>query len=329
MDIPLITLEEHWYSEAVFHSFDNALRRGIKEWPGVLNKLLDAGEMRLQNMGKGKVSLQVISHCAAEDPSPEVCRAGNNQLAGEIGKSEEASRRFAAFAIIPLAQPEAAATELERTVKELGFVGALVDHKTQKGFCDGPEYDILWSKAQELDVPIYLHPAWPTEQMLHNTYAGNYSPLAAAAMGGPMWGWHSEVALHILRLHASGVFDRFPKLKLILGHFGEMMPFMLPRIFKQDARIGGRERLFKQVWDENIWITTSGVWSLDPLRCILGNTKIERILYSVDYPFSSNEDGLRWIEELERSGLVTREQLELIAYKNAEALLGIKALVIQ
>ena len=89
--------------------------------------------------------------------------------------------------------------------------------------------------------------------------------------------------------------------------------------------MGGRERPFQQVWNENIWITTSGSWSLDPMRCILGNTKIERIMYSVDYPFHANEGGLEWIEKLGRSGLVTNEQLDLIAYKNAEVLLRIKA----
>ena len=324
MTPPLITLEEHWYAEAVINSFDNSLKGAIKEWPGVLEKLLDAGEMRLRDMDKGKVSLQVISHCAADDPSPEVCRAGNDQLASEIRKSEQTAKRFAAFANLPMVNPEAAAVELERTVKELGFVGALVDHKTRKGFCDGPEYDVLWLKAQELDVPIYLHPAWPTEQMIEDYYGGNYSLEAAAAMGSSMWGWHSELALHILRLYAAGVFDKFPKLKIVIGHLGEMIPFMLERIKRQDRRMGC-ERTFQQVWDENIWITTSGVWSLDPMRCILGNTDIKHIMYSVDYPFTSNEGGLKWFEELEESGLLSKEQLDLIAYKNAEALLKIKA----
>ncbi|KAH8658468.1 putative 2,3-dihydroxybenzoic acid decarboxylase [Xylariales sp. PMI_506] len=324
MTPPLITLEEHWYSEAVFNSFGNTFHTGIKEYPGLLNKLFDAGEARLNDMDNGKVSLQVISHCVADDPSPEVCQAGNDQLANKISKHGGDAARFSALSILPMAHPEAAAAELERTVKDLGFVGALVDHKTQKGFCDGPEYDILWRTAQELDVPIYLHPSWPTEKLLRDSYAGNYPQTATAALGSSMWGWHSEVGLHILRLYAAGIFDKFPRLKIIIGHFGEMIPFMLQRITKQDARMG-RERPFQQVWDQNIWITTSGAWSLDPMRCILANTKIDHILYSVDYPFTSNETGLAWIEELERSGLVTTEQLDMIAYKNAEALLKVKA----
>ncbi|KAF4633702.1 hypothetical protein G7Y89_g4412 [Cudoniella acicularis] len=325
MTPPLITLEEHWYSTAVFNSFDNYLKRAIEAWPGAQEKLLDAGAIRLGDMNKGKVSLQVISHCAADNPSPDICRAGNDQLAKEIQKSEETTTRFAGFAVLPMGLPEAAAAELERAVKEHGFVGALVDHKAGDKFCDGDEYHVLWQKAQELDVPIYLHPAWPSEERFQQEYAGNYGARAMMIIGGAMWAWHSEVGLHVLRLHAAGVFDKFPKLKLVIGHFGEMMPFMLQRIQDQEVVMGERERPFKQVWDENIWITTSGAWSLDPMRCILGNTKIKRIMYSIDYPFTTNEHGLKWIDELEKSGLVTKDQLDLIAYKNAESLLGIKA----
>lgn len=145
-----------------------------------------------------------------------------------------------------------------------------------------------------------------------------------SVIGGAMWGWRSEVGLHVLRLHAAGVFDKFPRLKIILGHIGEMMPFMLQRLQDQEIIMGKQERPFIQVWDENIWITTSAAWSLDPMRCILSNTKIEHIMYSVDYPFTQTEHGLRWIDELEKSGLVTKDQLDLIAYKNAEGLLRIK-----
>ena len=324
MTPPLIALEEHWYSKAVFDSFDNAMKTGIIQWPGAIERLMDAGDLRLNEMDKGKVSLQVISHCAADDLTPEVCTAGNNQLCAEIRKSDKTIQRFAGFAVLPMAHPDAAAEELERSVKELGFVGALVDNKTRKGFCEGQEYDVLWGKAQELDVPIYLHPSWPSEEMFRQLYAGNYSTRAMSVIGGAGWGWHSEVGHHVLRLHAAGIFDRFSKLKLIIGHFGEMMPYMLQRICNQEYIMGRRERPFQQVWDENIWITTSAVWSLDPMRCILNNTKIERIMYSIDYPFTTNEDGLRWFEELEKSGLVSPDQLDMIAYKNAETLLGIK-----
>ena len=325
MTPPLIALEEHFYSRAVFDSFDNDMKTGISKWPGALDRLFDAGDLRLKEMDNGKVVLQVISHCAADNPSPEVCRAGNDQLAEEIRKSEETRKRFAGFAVLPMSDPGAAATELERTVKEHGFVGALVDHKAGNKFCDGDEYDVLWQKLQDLDVPIYLHPAWPTRELLQTSYAGNYPPRSMTVIGGAMWGWHSEVGVHVLRLHAARVFDKFPKLKIILGHFGEMMPFMLQRIIDQESIMGKRDRPFGQVWNENIWITTSAAYSVDPMRCILANTKIERIMYSIDYPFTTNERGLKFFQDLEKSGLVNEKELELIAYKNAENLLGVKA----
>lgn len=224
-----------------------------------------------------------------------------------------------------MGEPEAAVIELQRAVKVLGFVGALIDNKAGNKFYDGEEYMAFWEKAQELDVPVYLHPSWPSDELFQQSYAGNYSARAMSVIGGAQWGWHSEVGLHVLRLHAAGVFDRFPKLKVVLGHFGEMMPYMLQRIQDQEMLKGRRERTFLQVWDENIWITTSACWSLDPMRCILANTKIEHIMYSIDYPFTTNEQGLKFMEDLESSNLVTQEQLEKIAYKNAEALLGVKA----
>lgn len=276
-------------------------------------------------MDKGKVSLQIISHCAAENPSVDAYRSGNDQLANDINKTKETKKRFAAFAVLPMNDPTAAAMELERTVKELGFLETLIDQKAGSKFYDSEEYFAFWEKAQDLDVPIYLHPSWPSRELFQQSYVGNYPSRSMTVLGGAMWGWHSEVGLHVLRLHAAGVFDQFPKLKIILGHFGEMMPYMLQRIKDQESIMGIQSRPFEQVWDENIWITTSACWSLDPMRCMLGNTKVERIMYSIDYPFTLNEHGLKFMDDLESSGLVTNEELEMIAYKNAEALLNIKA----
>lgn len=319
---PLIALEEHYFSTAAINTLDDKMVEQFKYIPGLRDKLTDADTLRLSEMDKGKVSFQVISHaCIAGAPSPQVCRDGNDQLAQDIKKHPD---RFAGFAVLPMSDPEASARELERAVKALGFVGALIDNHVHGTYYDGASYDTFWRKAEELDVPIYLHPTWPSENMSAQ-YTGNFSPGASRSLGASGWGWHTETGLHILRLFAAGLFDKFPRLKIIIGHMGEMLPFQLERICNLSVRWGDRERLLKQVWNENIWITTSGVWSLDPLRCILGNTRVERILFSVDYPFERNENGLRWIEELEESGLVTGEELEMIAFRNSEKLLGVKA----
>ena len=319
---PLITLEEHYLSKPAIDTLDDKMSEQFKHIPGLRDKLTDADQTRLDEMEKGKVSFQIISHaCIAGSPALSVCREGNDQLAEEIKKHPD---RFAGFAVLPMGEPEKAANELERSVKQLGFVGALIDNHVHGKYYDGSEYDCVWAKAQELDVPIYLHPTWPSDNMAPQ-YTGNFTDGASRSLGASGWGWHTETGLHILRLFAANVFDKYPKLKIIIGHFGEMLPFQLERICKLSVRWGDQQRKFKEVWNENIWITTSGVWSLDPLRCILGNTKIDHILYSVDYPFEKNENGLKWVEELEDSGLVTKEQMEMIAYKNSENLLRVKA----
>lgn len=315
---PIITLEEHFMSaaaEAKTHKTDEA----FKQIPGLWEKFTELGPLRVQAMDAGQVTLQVISH-GPGDLTPDQCRAANAQLAQAV---QAHPGRFAGFAALPMEHPAEAATELRRTCSETRFLGALVDSHTEAGtYYEGPEYDVLWEAASELDVPIYIHPTWPSED-LFSTYRSKAIPeQVSAAISAFGFGWHSDVAVHILRLYAGGVFDRFPKLKIVIGHFGEMIPFMLQRIERITGRFG-KTRSFRQVWDENVWLTTSGNWALDPLACILRNTKKDRIMYSVDYPFANNEDGLKWLEELEGSGLVSQEELEGIRWKNAARLLKV------
>jgi len=274
-------------------------------------------------MDKGSVSMQVVSHAPGLGGKPaSECAAANDQLAAAVKANP---KRFAGFAVLPMATPDEAAEELRRSVKELGFVGALVDEHVNGVQYDGKKFWPIFEAAQDLDVPIYLHPTWPSEEM-RPRFQGEYEQGAAMSMGTSGWGWHSSTGLHILKLFAAGVFDKYPRLKIIVGHFGEMLPFMLERIELLSIRWGERQRKFKQVYEENIWITTSGVWGIAPIACILRNTPIDHILYSVDYPFAKNEDGLKFMEDLENSGLVTQEQFEMIGYKNSEKLLRIKVL---
>ena len=316
---PLIALEEHFFSQAAENStVKEKYVEQFKYVPGVEDKLKDLEHLRFDEMANGKISMQIVSHCPGT-LTPDQAIAANDQLAEAVKKHPD---RFAGFAVLSMVYPQHCADELERCIKQLGFVGALVDNHVNGAYYDGDAYDTFWRKAEELAVPIYLHPTWPAD---HMQVTGNFTPGAGRSLGSSGWGWHSDVGQHVLRLHAANVFEKFPKLKIIIGHFGEMLPFMLQRICNLSVRWGERKRDFKQVWDENIWVTTSGVWSLDPLRCMLANTKMERILFSVDFPFEKNENGLKWMEELEQSGLVTSEELEMIAFRNSERLLGVKA----
>ncbi|KAK9494190.1 hypothetical protein V1508DRAFT_49195 [Lipomyces doorenjongii] len=318
--LPLITLEEHYASPKVSEASPEARDHYSNFPPHILSKLESLGEERIQDLDKGKVSLQVISH-GPGNISPSVCSAANNDLASAVSRNPT---RLAGFAMLPMSEPAAAAKELERCVKELGFVGALVDNHLNGQFYDDERFWLVFEKAQELNVPIYIHPSFASDSMMEH-YKGNYSDSVAMALSAYGWGWHTETGLHILKLFASGLFDCFPKLKIVIGHMGEMLPFQLERIFLISERWGKRERILREVWRNNIWITTSGMFSLTPLACLLQTTSIDHVLYSVDYPFSTNEKGLEFFEEIEKSGLIAGKDLELFAFGTAENLLGVKA----
>lgn len=317
---PLIALEEHFLSEPGLQAHEPKYSQQRKFNPGIFDRLRDIGPLRLQHMDAGGVAMQVISH-APGSMTPTQCTIANNELAAAVAKHPQ---RFAAFASLPVSNPAQCATELTRCIRELGFVGALIDNHADGTTYETEAYRPLWETAQSLNVPIYLHPTWPTAAMQDLLYRGAIPAAAALSLGTSGFGWHADVATHVLKLFAAGVFDRFPRLKLILGHMGEMLPFMLGRITMLSPRWGARTRPFEEVYRANIWITTSGYWGIAPLACILRNTEMSHVLYSVDYPFGSNEDGLAFMRELEGSGLVTAGEMGMIANGNAEKLLGVK-----
>jgi predicted TIM-barrel fold metal-dependent hydrolase len=317
---PLITLEEHFLSESVRSASGDA----FKDFPPPLvQKLLSLDDERITDMDAGNVSIQVLSHTpTVRAANLETCHQANNELHNAVTTHKP---RYAGFAMLPMNDPLGAADELTRCIKDLGFVGALVNNHTNGRFYDSEFFWPVFVKAQELDVPLYLHPSFASDEMT-TPYTGNYPNKVAKALADFGWGWHSETAVHVLRLYAAGVFDRFPHLKIIIGHMGEMLPFMLERVVRFTTKWGGwgqRERGFQRVWDENLWITTSGMFDIAPMACLLRTTKIERILYSVDYPFETHEDGVAFMKKLAESGLVTEEDLGLIAHRNAENLMGL------
>jgi len=223
--LPTITLEEHYISEAV-RSSESVTKLALHQFPpSVQVNLFDIGKNRIKDMNEGGISLQVISHIPALEQL-ETCQKANNQLVEAV---KAHPTRFAGFAFLPMADPSAAATELERCVKELGFVGTLIPNHAGGTYYDGEAYYPFWERAQELDIPVYLHPTPPSTAQ-REPFKGNYPDDVAQLFSMQVWGWHADVALHLLRLYASGLFDKFPKLKLVIGHMGEMLPFMIERI---------------------------------------------------------------------------------------------------
>ncbi|TQV93822.1 2-amino-3-carboxymuconate-6-semialdehyde decarboxylase [Cordyceps javanica] len=317
---PLITLEEHFASQTVIASSDEAKTHYAHFPSRILDKLTDLDETRVADLDKGHVSLQVVSH-GPGNVGAAVCASVNDDLAAAIRRHPT---RLAGFAMLPMHEPAAAAEELERCVAGLGFVGALVENHLDGVFYDAEAFWPVFARAERLDVPIYIHPTFASDAMAAH-YRGNYPDGVSLALSAFGWGWHAETGHHILRLFAAGVFDRFPRLKIVIGHMGEMLPFQLDRCVAISERWEAKQRGLRQVWRENIWVTTSGMFTLTPLRCLLQTMPIDHVLFSVDYPFSANETGFQFLKEIEESGLITGEDLDLFAYKNAEKLLRVTA----
>ena len=322
MPPPLISLEDHYVSRTLQDS-KYAATLGLDLFPpAVSRRLLDLDTERIREMDDANIAIQVVSHNPGAGALPlEMCRQANDQLYKE-GCCRQTGR-LAALAALPMTSPTQAAEELSRCVNELKFVGALISNHAEGHFFDEESYWPVFQTAQDLDVPIYLHPTFP-DKSRSGFFQGNFSNTAAEAMSAYAWGWHSDVGLHFLRLFAAGLFDRFPRLKIILGHNGEMVPFMIDRIQRFCPHWSDRQRPMEIVWAENVWFTTSGMFSLAPLACLLRTAKVEKIMFSVDYPFESNKQASNFMDEVRDSGMLTPDEVEMVAYRNAEKLLRIK-----
>ncbi|MBV9002338.1 MAG: amidohydrolase family protein, partial [Solirubrobacterales bacterium] len=205
------------------------------------------------------------------------------------------------------------------------FKGALINGRTLERFLDDQFFWPMFESAEALGVPIYLHPM-PPPKAVYDAYYSGFGDAVGFMLGAPAWGWHIETGLHALRLILAGVFDRFPKLQIIIGHMGEVIPFMLARI---DETIGGRlaldpakspiELSVPEYFQRNFHITTSGLFTDPPLRCAIDTLGVEKILFAVDHPFSDGAKARRWIEQ----AAITDEERAKITHGNAERLLGL------
>ncbi|HJT59099.1 MAG TPA: amidohydrolase family protein, partial [Ktedonobacteraceae bacterium] len=243
-----------------------------------------------------------------------LARLANDQLATAISAHPT---RFAGFATLPMIVPEAAADELERAVRLHGMKGAMINGTTNGHFLDDPSFSSVLERAAALDVPIYIHPAPPPAPVREIYYSG-LEPAVNFALATGGWGWHSETAIHALRLILFGVFDRLPRLRVIIGHMGEMIPFMFVRI--NDRLTPLAKNLRHPVADyflQNFYITTSGFFTEPPLLLALRTMGADRIIFSVDYPYSRNEQGRAFLDTLS----ISPADKEKISHLNAERLL--------
>jgi predicted TIM-barrel fold metal-dependent hydrolase len=315
--VRIVAIEEHfsWTSGA-----PGIRLSGLQRTETVDARLRDLGESRIADMDAAGVDVQVVSQTqpgAQGYPVPGAAarvREENDRLAEAVGRHPE---RLAAFAALPTADPAAAADELERSVGELGFKGALVNGHTDGRFLDDVRFRPILERAEALDVPLYLHPAPPPSSVVDAYFAG-FAPQVSAVLATSAWGWHVETGLHVLRLALAGVFDRFPRLQIIVGHLGEALPFMLARASTVlSPAATGLERTLAEYVRENVHLTTSGFFSVPPLLNALLEVGTDRILFAVDYPFSTNAAGVAFLDALP----VSAADREKIAHGNAERLL--------
>jgi len=325
----IVALEEHYTVPKIVAGIDPAAvtHRGFPgpdfPWAQTIkrNELADLGDARLADMDASGITVQVLSVAGpGADLVPgqagiDLARAYNDALAEACARHPD---RYRGFAHLPMLAPEAAAAELERTVKDLGFHGVLVNGATDGRFLDHPSFDPILERAAALDLPIYLHPGIPVEPVRNAYYdglPGNFSFTMALSA----WGWHAETAIHTLRLVLSGALDRHPGLKIVIGHMGEALPFMLDRIDETTAAQAKSllKRSVKQTIVDQVWITTSGFFTLAPFMAALVTFGADRIMFSVDYPFASNARARAFLDTLP----VSSADREKIAHGNADRLM--------
>lgn len=315
-----IALEEHYVTAEFASPATNVTSELFAE---IQRRLLDVGQRRLESMDAHGIELSVLSLNmpgiqGIADPKAAVAssRAVNDSLSAVVGDS---GGRFAGFGTVPLQDPSAAVAELTRCVRELGFVGVMVNGYTSTAesdvglYLDDPRYEDFWAAVEELDRPVYLHPRNPLPRAAQ-MFAGR------PELAGAVWGFTVETATHALRLITGGVFDRHPRAQVVLGHLGEGLPFLIRRIdqtFRVSAGSARLEHPPSHYLQHHFHVTTSGNFSTPALMATLTEMGADRVMFSVDYPWASTAEAAGWFDELQLGDSDWRK----IAYLNARQLL--------
>jgi gamma-resorcylate decarboxylase len=297
-----IALEEHF---AIEPTLGDSQVFGAHVWKDLGHRLLDIQDTRLSEMDKHGIEMMILSLNAPAvqaihdtKRAIEVAKQANDHVANEVRKRPS---RFAAFAALPMQDPDAAIAELTRCIKELGMVGALVNGFSQIGtpdnvtYYDLPQYRPFWRAVEALDVPFYLHPRNPLPGQIPGYDGHNW-------LLGPNWAFNAETSVHALRLIGSGLFDECPKLRIVLGHLGEGIPALLWRIdhrngwMKEPHRYAAKKPV-ADYFRKHFWLTTSGNFSTSALKQAVEELGVDRVMFSVDWPFEDVGQGCDWIDK--------------------------------
>jgi uncharacterized protein len=321
-----ITLEEHFATPAFLDGparelKDNILKAGPRG-ARILEQLVDIGDGRIAEMDAAGIDMQVLSLNApgteqlSDADQLAVAKEANSVLAAALKKYP---KRFGGFAALPTGVPDQAADELQRGVEEHGFCGTLINGHVRGRYLDDKFFWPIFERADKLDVPIYLHPTRPPQAVIEASYGG-FSPQVSYVFSASGWGWHIETAVHVIRLILGGVFDRFPKLQLLVGHLGEGLPFMLPRLDNMSPAITKLAHPVSHYLRNNVHYTFAGFNFPATFLDLLLEVGVARIMFSVDHPYHPMPSSRAFLMQIP----VSAADRERIAHGNAEALLRIK-----
>ncbi len=328
-----ITLEEHYVTPAFMEGPGRGLAERVRATQGqsqiglinahLVEQLLDLDDLRLADMDAAGIDMQVVSlnSPGVEQLGAEAAVALAHQANDYLGEAiRRHPSRLAGFAALPTQAPDIAAGELERTVQEYGFKGAVINGHTRGRYLDDSFFWPILERAEALQVPLYLHPTPPPPAVIQTSYQGNFSREVSAQLAASGWGWHIETAIHVLRIILSGAFDRYPKLQLVIGHLGEALPFMLPRLdHNLPTQLTKLKRPVGAYLRENIYYTFSGFNYVPNFLDLLFQVGVDRIMFSADYPYSSMLAARDFLEGLPLSPA----DIHSIAHGTAEQLLKI------
>jgi predicted TIM-barrel fold metal-dependent hydrolase len=318
-----ITLEEH-YATPAFIEDPGSYLKGQAQAAGyvqLIDQLCDLDDRRIADMDAAGIDVQVLSLTAPGVQQLDameavvLARDANDRVADAVLRHPS---RFAGFATLPTATPDAAADELERMVLEHGFKGAVINGHTRGRYLDDEFFRPILERAEALHVPLYRHPTPPPQPVIEASYAGNYAQEVTYRLATAAWGWHIETATHVLRVILSGAFDQYPNLQLVIGHLGEGLPFKLPRIdFSLPMEATKLDRPIGVYLRENVHYTFSGFNWIQPFLDLFLQVGADLIIFSADYPHGSMERARTLLQQLPAS---TADK-DRIAHGNTERLL--------
>lgn len=319
-----IALEEHFASPAFLDGPGHELKeQAVKFGPlaaKLMEQLCDVGEKRIAEMDAAGIDVQVLSLTSPgteqleADDAMALARESNDFLAEAIKRNPA---RLAGFAALPTATPDEAAKELDRMVRDHGFKGAVINGHNQGRYLDNHFFWPIFESAEALSVPIYLHPTKPPKPVIEASYGG-FAPIVTDMFAGAGWGWHIETAIHVIRLVLGGVFDKYPKLQIVIGHMGESLPFMLQRLDVMPMPMTRLQRHISAYLRENVHYTFSGFNFTPTFLDLMLQVGVDRMMFSTDHPYASMAEARAFLDRLP----VSSADKAKVAHENAERLFG-------